>query len=68
MEEEQEIRVRPATGIGRDLGALSVADLHAYVAALQGEIERVRAEIARRADVRGAAEALFKRRGEPEPR
>ena len=61
--DEDEPRPPPtaATGIGRDLRALSVADLEAYIGALQGEIERVRAEIARRQDVRGAAEALFRR-------
>lgn len=64
--EEEEVRIKPATGIGRDLSALSVADLEVYIQALEGEIARVRQEIARRRDVRGAAEALFKRR-EPEP-
>jgi uncharacterized small protein (DUF1192 family) len=59
--DEDEVRPAPAVSIGRDLRTLSVADLEAYVEALRGEIERVRAEIARRQDVRGAAEALFRR-------
>ena len=65
--EEEEVRVRPTTGIGRDLTTLSVADLEQYITALQGEIARVQAEIARRRDVRGAAEALFRRPAGGEP-
>ena len=52
--EEPEVRIKPQTGIGRDLYTLSVAELEA-------EIVRVRAEIVRKRDVRGAAEALFRR-------
>jgi uncharacterized small protein (DUF1192 family) len=67
--DEDEARPAPPAAIGRDLRTLSVADLEAYVEALRGEIERVRGEIVRRQDVRGAAEALFRRRppdaGEP---
>lgn len=63
--EEEEVRIKPATGIGRDLAGLSVDELSAYIRALKAEIVRVEAELVRRADVRGAAEALFKRR---EPR
>ena len=59
--EEEEVRIKPKTGIGRDLSPLSVADLEAYIVALEAEIARVKAEIARRRDVRGAAEALFRR-------
>lgn len=47
--------------IGCDLRALSVSDLEAYVGQLKAEIARVEAEIGRRRDVRGAAEALFRR-------
>lgn len=60
-DEEEEPGREPAAGIGRDLRSLSVSDLEGYIAALEGEIERVRAELARRRDVRGAAEALFRR-------
>ncbi len=59
--EEYEPRPKPSTGLGRDLRTLSVADLEAYVAAMAEETARVRAELARRKDVRGAAEALFKK-------
>jgi uncharacterized small protein (DUF1192 family) len=66
--EEPEVRIRPNTGIGRDLYDLSVAELEDLVGRLEAEIVRVRAEIARKRDVRGAAEALFRRPpGEDEP-
>lgn len=45
------------------LATLSVADLEARIAELRAEIERTEAELARRRDVRSAAEALFKRGG-----
>lgn len=59
--EEEEVRIRPNTGIGRDLRTLSMGEMEAYAAQLRAEIGRVEAEIARRRDVRGAADALFKR-------
>ena len=59
--EEPEIRVKPQTGIGRDLYNLSVAELEHFVTELEAEIARVRVEIQRKRDVRGAAEAMFKR-------
>ena len=59
--EEPEIRVKPQTGIGRDLYQLSVAELENFITELEAEIARVRVEIQRKRDVRGAAEAMFKR-------
>jgi uncharacterized small protein (DUF1192 family) len=59
--DEPEIRIKPKTGIGRDLHVMSVAELEHYVGELEAEIARVRAELARKRDVRGAAEALFRR-------
>ena len=59
--EEPEIRIKPQTGIGRDLYDLSVAELEHFITELEAEIVRVRAEIERKRDVRGAAEALFRR-------
>jgi uncharacterized small protein (DUF1192 family) len=59
--EEEESRPQPPAGLGRDLRTLSVADLEAYIATMQDEIARVQAELVRRQDVRGAAEALFKK-------
>lgn len=65
MGDDEQVRVRPETGVGRDLRGLSVADLEAYTAALRAEITRVEQEAAKRRDVRGAADALFKPRLEP---
>ena len=59
--EEPEVRIKPQTGIGRDLYNLSVAELEHFITELEAEIGRVRAEIARKRDVRGAAEAMFRR-------
>jgi uncharacterized small protein (DUF1192 family) len=59
--EEPEVRIKPQTGIGRDLYNMSVAELEHFIAELEAEIVRVRAEIVRKRDVRGAAEALFRR-------
>ena len=65
--EEPEIRIKPNTGIGRDLSVLSVDELQRFIQELEGEIVRVRAELKRKADVRGAAEALFRRPPGAEP-
>jgi len=43
-----------------------VGELEGYIAALEAEIARVRAEIERRGAHHAAAEALFKKRGGPE--
>jgi uncharacterized small protein (DUF1192 family) len=43
------------------LATLSVADLERRIVELRAEIERIEAELARRHDVRSAAEAIFKR-------
>lgn len=59
--EEEEPRLQPPAGLGRDLRTLSVADLEGYIATIRDEIARVEAELVRRQDVRGAAEALFKK-------
>jgi uncharacterized small protein (DUF1192 family) len=59
--EEPEIRIKPQMGIGRDLYNMSVAELEQFIGELEAEIARVRAEIQRKRDVRGAAEALFRR-------
>ena len=62
--DEEDLRPRTASKpLARDLRTLSVEDLRAYVVELRNEMERVEAEIARRQDVRGAAEALFRKPG-----
>ncbi len=45
----------------KDLTLLGIAELEAYIAALEAEISRARAEIAAKQRQRSGAEALFKR-------
>jgi uncharacterized small protein (DUF1192 family) len=45
----------------KDLSLLGVAELEEYIATLEGEIVRARAEIGARQKQRSGAEALFKR-------
>ncbi len=45
----------------RDLSLLGIAELEEYIADLEGEIARARAEIAAKRSHRGGAEALFRR-------
>ena len=45
----------------KDLTLLGIAELQEYIAALEAEIVRARAEIAAKQKQRGGAEALFKR-------
>jgi uncharacterized small protein (DUF1192 family) len=59
--EQDEDRPKPQPGLPRPLVGLSVDELQAYKAALTVEIGRVEAELIKRQDVLGAAEALFRR-------
>jgi len=45
----------------KDLTPMAVAELDEYILGLQAEIERARAEIARKRAQKTGAEALFKR-------
>jgi uncharacterized small protein (DUF1192 family) len=45
----------------RDLTVLGVAQLEEYIAELEGEIARARAEIAKKQKHRGGIEGLFKK-------
>ena len=58
-ESELEPRRKPATP--KDLSLLGIAELEAYIAELENEITRVRAEITAKLGQRRGAEALFKR-------
>jgi uncharacterized small protein (DUF1192 family) len=50
----------PAIAVGEPLATLSIADLEDRITALSAEIERVKAEIARKKAHEAAASALFK--------
>lgn len=52
---------KPAIAVGESLETLSVAELTARIEALQAEIVRVEAELARKRAHEAAASALFKR-------
>jgi uncharacterized small protein (DUF1192 family) len=45
----------------RDLAPMAIAELDAYIAEMEEEIARARAEIAAKRRHRGGADALFKR-------
>jgi uncharacterized small protein (DUF1192 family) len=45
----------------KDLTLMGIAELEEYIAALEAEAARARAEIAAKQKQRGGAEALFKR-------
>jgi uncharacterized small protein (DUF1192 family) len=45
----------------KDLTLMGIAELEEYIAGLEGEIARARAEIASKQRQRSGAEALFKR-------
>ncbi|WP_274630515.1 DUF1192 domain-containing protein [Arvimicrobium flavum] len=47
--------------IGQDLALLSVAELRERIGLLQGEIDRLEAELAAKGASKSAAEALFRR-------
>jgi uncharacterized small protein (DUF1192 family) len=61
MDDEEQRRKRPvAHDVGMVLDTLSVSELEARIALLEGEIERLKAAIEARGDTRKAAEAAFK--------
>ena len=61
MIDESELEPRTKPAAPKDLSLLGIAELEAYVAALESEIARTRAEIAVKQSRRHGAEALFKR-------
>lgn len=61
MFDEEELRKPKKSGFTPlKLDDLSVTDMQEYIACLKEEIERVEKAIAQRANVKGAAEALFR--------
>lgn len=61
MHDDEETQGRRPTAGLQDLSGWSVAELEAYIARLELEMARARAEIDNKNAVRNAAEALFKK-------
>ena len=62
MAEDPDDLPRRPTSKPPDLATWSVEEVQAYIARLEAEIARARAAIGAKQSIRGAAEALFKRR------
>jgi len=58
--EEQELEPKTKRQKPRDLEVMSIEALNEYIAGLEAEIERARAEIAKKQNSRAAAESVFK--------
>ncbi len=56
---DQERRARESYRLDEDLYGLSLHELEQRIAAYQGEIERLRRELAKKGDERSAADKLF---------
>ena len=61
VDEDDRPKKKIAHEIGQDLALLSVGELQERIGLLQGEIERLRADIARKQATRGAANQFFKK-------
>jgi uncharacterized small protein (DUF1192 family) len=61
MFEDEDLAAQHKVPKKKDLTPLSLAELDAYIADMESEILRVRAEIAAKRKQRGGAESLFKR-------
>jgi uncharacterized small protein (DUF1192 family) len=59
--EDEDLDPRRKTPKKKDLTPLSIEDLEAYIAEMEGEILRVREAITAKRKQRGGAESLFKR-------
>ena len=59
--DELELEPRRNPSQPKDLSLLGIAELEAYIAELENEITRVRADITAKLGQRRGAEALFKR-------
>lgn len=59
--EEQDLEPRTKRLKPKDLEVMSVEALNEYIAGLEAEIERARAEIAKKQDSRAAAESVFRK-------
>jgi uncharacterized small protein (DUF1192 family) len=61
-EDEDELP-RPKVTVTRNLERMSIAELNEYIAELESEIARVRADIQKKQSVMAAGDAFFKKRG-----
>ena len=59
--DEEELEPRRKATQPRDLSLMGIAELEVYIAELENEIARVRAEVTAKLGQRRGAEALFKR-------
>ena len=59
--EDEDLDPRRKTPKKRDLTPLSIDELEAYIAEMEGEILRVREAISAKRKQRGGADSLFKR-------
>jgi uncharacterized small protein (DUF1192 family) len=59
--DDEELLPGRKPALPKDLSLLGIAELEDYIAGLESEIARARAEIAEKRQHRGGAEALFKR-------
>lgn len=59
--EEQDLEPRTQRKKPKDLEVMSIEALEEYIAEMEAEIERARAEIAAKQDYRSAAEDVFKK-------
>ncbi len=59
--EEQDLEPRTQRKKPKDLEIMSIEALEEYIAEMEAEIERARAEIAAKRDYRSAAEDVFKK-------
>ena len=61
MDLENEPRAKPKMVIGENLDAISIAELEQRIIALDSEITRIRAKIAKKQLGKAAADAFFKK-------
>ena len=61
MDLENEPRPKPQMVIGENLDVISIAELEQRIIALDSEIVRIRAEIAKKQTGKAAADAFFKK-------
>ncbi len=61
MNLENEPRPKPNMVIGENLDAISIAELEHRIIALESEIARIRAEIAKKHQGKAAADLFFKK-------